>query len=146
MIITGQIAQLLLRLGLGIGFILPVLDRVGFFGAPGEPNVAWGDWASFTAYTQQLMPYVNVKMASFFGLVATLMEIGCAVLLIIGYKIRYAAFASFGMTLIFALSMLFFLHYRAPFNYSVFVVAFSSLMLSTIPRFAWSLDSYRQRK
>ncbi|GAA4802302.1 hypothetical protein GCM10023231_34090 [Olivibacter ginsenosidimutans] len=119
-----------------------MLDRTGFFGAPGDANVALGDWANFVAYTHMLMPYVSESMASFFGFVATVGEVLCGILLLAGYKIKYAAFASFGLTLVFALSMLFFLHYRAPFNYSVFVVSFSSLMLSTFPSFPWSIDAY----
>lgn len=134
--------QLLLRCAIGIGFLLPVLDRTGFFGAPGEPNVAWGDWPNFVAYTHTLMPYVSESAAAFFGFVATLGEVLCGILLLVGYKIKYAAFASFGLTLVFALSMLFFLHYRAPFTFSVFVVSFSSLMLTTFNNFPWSIDAY----
>lgn len=137
-----SIAQLMLRLALGIGFVLPVLDRIGWLGAAGEENVMWGSWENFAAYTQTLMPYVNLPVASFFGFVATIGEVLFGILLIVGYKIRFAAYGSFGLTLIFALSMLFFLHYRAPFNYSVFVVSFSSLLLSAFSSFPWSIDAY----
>lgn len=136
------IAQLLLRCSIGTGFLLPVLDRTGAFGAPGEANVAWGDWANFAAYTQQLMPYASLSVASFFGFVATVLEALFGILFLAGYKIKYVALGSFGLTLIFALSMLFFLHYRSPFNYSVFVVSFSSLMLAAYPSFPWSIDAY----
>lgn len=137
-----QIAQLLLRYSIAIGFLLPVLDRLGYFGSPGEANVTWGNWNNFVAYTQQLMPYVNLKTASFCGFVATATEVVCCVFLLVGYKVRYTALASFGLTLIFALSMMFFLHFRAPFNFSVFVVSFASLLLSTLPHFSWSIDNY----
>ncbi len=136
------VAQLLLRLSLGIGFFFPVLDRVGYFGAPGEPNVFWGDWTSFTAYTHQLIPYVSIRTASFFGYCATILELLFGILLIVGYKIKYAAFGSFALTLIFALSMMLFLHFRAPFNFSVFVVSFSSLLLGSFTYFPWSVDAY----
>ncbi|NJI73255.1 DoxX family protein [Sphingobacterium kitahiroshimense] len=136
------IIQLLLRYSVGIGFLLPVMDRLGYFGAPGETNVIWGNWTSFVAYTHQLMPYVDLKTASFFGFLATAIEIICGILLLVGYKVRYAALASFGLTFIFAISMMFFLHFRAPFNFSVFVVSFSSLLLSTLPHFSWSIDNY----
>lgn len=125
-------AQILLRFALGAGFILPVLDRIGFLGAPGSANVSWGNWANFVAYANNLMPYLSTKMASFFGLVATIGEALLGILLIIGYKIRLAAYGSFVLTLIFALSMLFFVGYRSPFDYSVFVVSFSSLLLATL--------------
>ncbi|MEH6305930.1 DoxX family protein [Olivibacter sp. CPCC 100613] len=136
------LAQLLLRLSLGIGFILPVLDRIGYLGAPGAANVAWGDWTHFVRYTHTLMPYFSEPVASFFGLIATIGEVLCGSLLIVGYKTRLAAYGSFILTLLFAFSMLIFLSYRAPFNYSVFAVSFSSLMLAGQFDFPWSLDAY----
>jgi putative oxidoreductase len=125
-------ALILLRFALGAGFILPVLDRIGFIGQPGSANVSWGNWANFVTYANKLMPYLSTKMASFFGLVATICEALFGIMLIIGYKIKLAAFGSFVLTLIFALSMLLFVGYRAPFDYSVFVVSFSSLLLVTL--------------
>ena len=125
-------AQILLRFALGAGFILPVLDRIGFLGAPGSANVSWGNWANFVTYANNLMPYLSTKMASFFGLVATIGEALFGILLIIGYKIKLAAYGSFVLTLVFALSMLFFVGYRSPFDYSVFVVSFSSLLLASL--------------
>lgn len=129
---TFPAAQMLLRFALGAGFILPVLDRIGFLGGPGSANVSWGNWTNFVTYTHSLMPYVSAKMAAFFGLVATIGEALFGILFIIGYKIKLAAYGSFVLTLIFALSMLFFVGYRAPFNYSVFVVSFSSLLLACL--------------
>lgn len=133
-------AQFLLRLALGIGFILPVLDRIGALGAPGSNGVGWGNWSNFVDYTNSLMPYVNRSLAEIAGLIATIAEGVFGVLLIIGYKTKWAAYGSFALTLIFALSMGCFLHYRAPFNYSVFVVSFSSLLLAALPLHKWSVD------
>jgi len=137
-----SIAQLFLRFSLGIGFLLPVLDRTGYFGIPGAPNVIWGDWTSFAGYTQQLMPYLSLGIASYFGFAATVLEIVFALMLIAGYKTRYAAMGSFALTLIFALSMMLFIHVRAPFNFSVFTLSFSSLLLASFSKFPWSLDAY----
>lgn len=140
------LAQLLLRLALGIGFILPVLDRIGWLGAPGEKNVAWGNWENFAAYTNILMPYVNLATASFFGFLATAGEVIFAIMLIVGYKTRFAAYGSFVLTLIFALSMLLFAGYRAPFTYAVFVVSFSSLLLAASPGYSWSIDERKYNR
>jgi uncharacterized membrane protein YphA (DoxX/SURF4 family) len=126
-------AQVLLRFSLGTGFLLPVLDRIGLLGAPGNVHVSWGNWTNFVRYTHSLMPYVSVQVAAFFGFVATIGEALCGTMLIVGYKIKLAAYGSFVLTLLFALSMLFFIQYRAPFNYSVFVVSFSSLLLASLP-------------
>ena len=125
-------AQILLRFALGVGFLLPVLDRIGFLGTPDNPNVSWGNCGNFAAYTNTLMPYLSSKAASFFGLLATIGEALFGVLLIVGYKVRLAAYGSFVLTLIFGISMLIFTGYRSPFNYSVFVVSFASLLLASL--------------
>jgi putative oxidoreductase len=134
MIKKNSTALMLLRFALGTGFILPVLDRLGFLGIPGSANVSWGNWTNFVAYANNLMPYLSTKMASFFGLIATIAEALFGILLIIGYKIKLAAYGSFVLALIFALSMLFFVGYRSPFDYSVFVVSFSSLVLASLAK------------
>ena len=37
-------ASLLLRIGLGVGFLSAVADRLGLWGAFGQPNVEWGNF------------------------------------------------------------------------------------------------------
>lgn len=137
---TQQFAQMFLRLALGIGFIFPVMDRLGMLGSPGEPNVGWGNWANFVDYTNSLMPYLNHDIANVMGIIATLAEVLFGILLIIGFKTRLSAYGSFALTLSFALSMLIFAGYRAPFNYSVFTASAGSLLLATIPYYNWSID------
>lgn len=133
--------QLFLRLALGIGFILPVMDRFGWLGAPGSPTVGWGSWSVFLDYANSLMPYLTKPVANVMAMLATAGELVFAVLLIVGYKIKLAAIGSFLLTLAFALSMLFFANYRAPFNYSVFVVSASSLLLAKLPAYKWSIQT-----
>ncbi|ATB33331.1 DoxX family protein [Melittangium boletus] len=137
---VAHFAQLYLRLALGIGFLLPVMDRLGLLGSPGEPNVGWGNWSHFVDYTHSLMPYVNRPLAEVLGAIATGAEVVFGVLLIAGYKTRLAALGSSVLTLLFAVSMLFFAGYRAPFNYSVFVDSAAGLLLSALPVYRWSLD------
>jgi hypothetical protein len=43
-----------LRIALGISFLSAVADRFGLWGAYGQPNVAWGDFSRFVAYTGKL--------------------------------------------------------------------------------------------
>lgn len=142
---TLPTAQLFLRLALGIGFILPVMDRLGMLGLPGEPNVGWGNWSNFTDYTHSLMPYLNLSLAGIMGAIATIAEVIFGILLIIGYKTKQTAVGSFALTLIFAVSMLLFAGYRAPFNYSVFSVSAASLLLSVIEDYKWSIDNYLKK-
>jgi len=138
---TPHFAQLFLRLALGIGFILPVMDRFGWLGLPGSPTVGWGNWTLFLDYTSSLMPFLSRSAANIMAILATAGELIFAVLLIVGYKIRLAATGSFLLTLAFALSMLIFANYRAPFNYSVFVVSAASLLLATLPTYKWSIEN-----
>ncbi|MBB5623598.1 putative membrane protein YphA (DoxX/SURF4 family) [Pedobacter cryoconitis] len=141
-----SIPQLFLRLALGLGFILPVLDRLGILGPAGTKNVAWGNWENFISYTNTLMPFLGKSAAGFMGLIATLAEAAFAVLLITGYKTRLAAQGSFLLTLAFGLSMAIFLGIRAPFNYSVFADSAASLLLACIPVYKWSLDNYLSKE
>ena len=138
----SAIPQLFLRFALGIGFILPVMDRLGMLGPVGQNNVGWGNWENFVAYTNVLMPYLSKSAAGIMGLIATIAEVVFGVMLLIGLKTRYAAIGSFLLTLIFALSMAIFLGYRAPFNYSVYVVSAASLLLAGVSGYKWSIDQY----
>src|SRR5215471_7274146 len=47
-------SSIFLRLALGISFLAAVADRFGLWGSFGQPNVAWGDFSHFVAYTRKL--------------------------------------------------------------------------------------------
>jgi len=138
---TFRIPQLYLRLALGLGFLIPVADRIGWLGPAGEKGVSWGNWENFAAYTNTLLPFLSRQEASVMGLLATIAEILIGACLIIGYKTRAAAYGGFLLTLIFALCMAVFIGIRAPFNYSVFSDSAGSLLLAFIPVYYWSLDN-----
>jgi uncharacterized membrane protein YphA (DoxX/SURF4 family) len=101
----GQLAQLILRIALGIGFLTPVLDRLGYLGAAGEPNIAWGNYAAFLSYVHVLLPWMPSAVSDVFGWIASASETILGVLLILGYKTRLAAFGSFILTMCFVISM-----------------------------------------
>ena len=42
------------RLAFGLSFLSAVADRFGWWGPFGHPNVAWGSFARFLAYTARL--------------------------------------------------------------------------------------------
>ncbi len=44
-------SSVFLRLALGLSFLSAVADRFGWWGPFGHPNVAWGSFARFVAYT-----------------------------------------------------------------------------------------------
>lgn len=133
-------AQLFLRLALGIGFIYPVLDRIGTLGPAGTPNVGWGNWDSFLNYTHVLLPFLSKQLSDIFGLLATIAETAFGILLIIGIKIRITAIGSFILLLGFAICMTISLGLKAPFNYSVFSASAGALLLSAVTDYSWSID------
>ena len=142
---TFRFPQLYFRLAMALNFIIPVMDRIGWLGPAGN-YVSWGNWGSFVTYTNTLLPFLSKPLAGVMGLAATTAEATIAILFIIGYKIRLAAYGSFILTLIFALCMAVFLDIKAPINYSVFVDSAGSLLLATMPVYNWSLDAYFARR
>ena len=55
---SGILSSVVLRLGLGLGFLSAVADRLGLWGAFGQPNVEWGNFSQFLEYTHTLNWYV----------------------------------------------------------------------------------------
>ncbi len=142
---TRPFAQLFLRMALSIGFIWPVMDRVGWLGAPGSGTVAWGDWNNFVTYTNTLMPFLNRDLTNIMALIATGAEVVFGLCLIVGFKIRIVALFSSILTMIFALCMAIFISPDAPLNYPVFVFSAAHLLLATISSYRWSIDFYLEQ-
>ena len=137
---SQHLAQIVLRLALGIGFILPVLDRLGYLGAPGSKTAAWGSWEVFVGYTHTLLPFLPNSGVSAMALIATVLEIIFGICLITGYRIRLAAGGAALLTFIFGLCMALFIGIAAPFKYPVFVFTGAAWVLSTLPVYRWSVD------
>ena len=55
---NGGLSSVVLRLGLGLGFLSAVADRFGLWGAFGRPNVEWGNYSRFLEYTHSLNWYL----------------------------------------------------------------------------------------
>lgn len=138
---TNGIPQLFLRFALGLGFILPVMDRIGWMGKPGSGTVAWGDWSHFIDYTNTLMPFLNRSLANVMGLTATIAEAIIGICLILGFQIKWASLAGALITFTFALFMIASLGIGAPFQYPVFVFTGAALVLSQVETYKWSIDS-----
>lgn len=136
-----NIGQLILRLSLGAGFLLPVMDRLGWLGTVGSGAATWGNWTNFVTYTHKLVPFLSTGGASIAGLVATIGEALFGVCLIIGFRTSLAALGAAILTLTFGVCMAIFLGISAPFNYPVFVFTGASLLLSGIRTYKWSLDA-----
>jgi len=140
-----SIAQLYLRIAIGSAYAFFGLDRIGAWGPYGKPWVSWGDWAHFSPYAHKLMFFLPYGLAETFAIIATIIEIGCGLLLIVGLFTRWAAYAGFGLALCFALCMSIANGITSPLGYSVFTVSAASLLLAQQSGYRWSIDSLRSK-
>lgn len=136
-----ECGTVLLRLALGAAFLSAVADRFGLWGAYGEPGVAWGDFARFTAYTATLNWFAPAGLIPALAWAATIAEVALGLGLILGLYTRASALLSGLLLLLFAAAMTLALGFKAPLNYSVLSAAAGALLLSAQDSFAWSLDS-----
>ncbi len=144
MTIKQDISQLFLRVGLGASYLCAGLDRLGAWGPPGASHVSWGDWQHFMQYAAQLMFFLPYSVAEIFAGIASGAEIIFAILLITGFRTRWAAIGSGVLLLGFALAMTIALGIAAPLNYSVLTASAGSFLLSTLPAYRWSIDGIRK--
>jgi uncharacterized membrane protein YphA (DoxX/SURF4 family) len=138
-------SSIFLRLALGISFLAAVADRFGLWGSFGQPNVAWGDFSHFVAYTWKLNWFMPPAAIPVLAWAATCVEILLGIALVVGAFTRVAAFLSGWLLLLFALSMTFALGLKAPRNFSVFTASAASFLLATCRKYSWSLDSLRKQ-
>src|SRR5712691_7770728 len=112
----SQYSTVFLRCALGTAFLSAVADRFGVWGAPGQPGVAWGDFAHFQIYAAQVNAFLPPPLIPPVAWIATIMEAVLGVMLIVGLCTRAAAVASGGLLLLFALAMTVSLGVKKPFG------------------------------
>jgi uncharacterized membrane protein YphA (DoxX/SURF4 family) len=138
-------ASLLLRVGLGAGFLSAVADRLGFWGAFGQPNVEWGNFSRFLEYTHTLNWYLPAGMILPLGIIATGAEILFGFLLLVGWRTRAAALSSACLLLVFGVAMTLALGIKAPLNYAVLTGIGGALLLASRESFPFSVDELLSR-
>lgn len=136
-------SSVFLRLALGISFLSAVADRFGLWGSFGQPNVSWGDFSHFVAYTGKLNWFMPSAAIPALAWAATCVETLLGVALVLGAFTRIAALLSGWLLLLFALSMTFALGLKAPLDFSVFSASAAAFLLATGRKYSWSLDSLR---
>jgi uncharacterized membrane protein YphA (DoxX/SURF4 family) len=141
----SDFAQLFLRLAIGIGYLVPGLDRLGVWGRPGEKNISWGDWQHFVQYAREVMSFLPTSMANVLAVVATIAEISFGTMLVTGTLTRVAAFGSGVLALSFALSMTISFGIVSPLSYSVFTVSAASFLLASVKQYRWGIDAIFSR-
>jgi uncharacterized membrane protein YphA (DoxX/SURF4 family) len=139
-------AALLLRIGLGVGFLSAVADRLGLWGAFGQPNVEWGNFSRFLEYTHTLNWYLPPEIIPTLGVIATGAEILFGLLLLIGWHTRVAAGLSGLLLTTFGVSMTLALGIKAPLNFAVLTGIGGALLLASCECFPFSLDELLSRR
>ncbi len=127
-----RLAEFLLRAGLSSSLLSAVADRFGLWGRPGTPQVAWGTFNNFLAYTKTLNPWCPQALVPTLGWSATLAELGLGIALLIGFRLRWTALLTALLMGAFALAMTSVAGVHAPLNYSVFVCATASFFLAVM--------------
>jgi uncharacterized membrane protein YphA (DoxX/SURF4 family) len=139
-------ATLLLRIGLGVGFLSAVGDRLGLWGAFGQPNVEWGNFSRFLEYTHTLNWYLPAGMIRPLGVIATGAEILFGLLLLIGWRTRLAALLTGLLLVTFGVAMTLALGIKAPLNFAVLTGVGGALLLATCESFPFSVDELLSRR
>ncbi|SHN10898.1 MauE/DoxX family redox-associated membrane protein [Chitinophaga sp. CF418] len=140
---TINFSQLFLRLAFAVTLLSAVADRLGIWGPPGAPNVAWGDWEHFLAYSNKLNFYVSPQVGNILAILATALEVIFAVMFLIGYKIKLASWGTCLLMVIFALSMTVAMGVKPPLSYSVWTSAGAAALLGSINKYKWSIDNLK---
>lgn len=129
-------ASLLLRLALASGFLSAVASRLGLWGKQSS------GWHNFLNYTGQVNSFVPKNCIPAIAITSTVLELSLGILLLVGYKTKYVAFAAAILTLLFALAMSASFGIKEPLDYSVFVFSTAALLLATFPASKWSIDQF----
>jgi putative oxidoreductase len=145
MIQYRDLAVLLLRIATAANFLSPVADRFGWWGAPGDPGVAWGSWPPFLEYARQVNSFAPAGAVPALATIATALEVIFGLMLLAGFKTRLAATGAAVLTLSFAVAMTISLGIKAPLDYAVFVDFTSAFLLATVDRYKWSIDEMINR-
>ena len=141
----AQFSSVYLRLALGISFLSAVADRFGLWGAYGQRNVAWGNFARFVDYTAKLNWFLPAAMIPALAMIVTAAETLFGLLLVLGWKTRITALLSGVLLTAFALTMTMALGVKAPLDLSVFSAAGGALLLGAYANFPFSVDEFLRR-
>ena len=134
---SQEFSSLFLRIALGTSFLSAVADRLGLWGGFGQPNVSWGSFARFVAYTATLNWFLPKAMIPALAIIATCAEVLLGLCLIVGWQTRVAAWGAGILLTTFAITMAAALGFKAPLDFSVFSAAGGAFLLAS----CWKLDS-----
>ena len=142
----GSLSSVVLRYGLGLGFLSAVADRFGLWGAFGQPNVEWGNFSRFLEYTHTLNWFVPAGVIPTLGIIATSAEILSGLFLLVGWHTRSAARLSGLLLLTFGTAMTLALGVKAPLNFAVLTGVGGAFLLANCESFPFSVDELLLRR
>ena len=125
-----EVVRLFARFALGTAFLSAVADRFGIWGPYGAKNVSWGNFARFSEYTGAVTSRLPSSWTVPFAWAATVAETLLGILLIAGFKTRWASALSGLLLLSFAMGMATGLGIKSPLDYSVFSAAAAAFLLA----------------
>ncbi|WP_160136502.1 DoxX family membrane protein [Chryseobacterium sp. c4a] len=129
-----NIAILLLRIALAAGFLSAVASRLNLWG------ISSSGWKNFVHYTAEVNSFVPLSWVPSISVLSTIAEFTLGILLLTGYQVRKAALSASVLTLFFAVAMSISFGCKEPLDYSVFVFSAAAFLLSTFPKYPWSLE------
>jgi putative oxidoreductase len=135
----------LLRVVIGLQFILSVADRFGLLGPPGH-GTSWGDFAHFVAYTRQVNAFLPASFAPLLAVLATICETTFGGALVLGIGLQYVARGAAVLLCLFGGAMVASGLIESQFFYAVFVLAAGAWAISTTDASWLSLDSLAHRR
>src|SRR2546421_7451208 len=118
-------AILYARIALGTAFLSGIADRFGLWGKA----TGYGDFAHFVQYTAQVNSFMPAFTIPFLAWAATVAELVLGIALISGLWLRWAAFASALLLVLFGTAMAISFGLKSPLDYSVFSASAAALLL-----------------
>ena len=134
------LASVFLRISLATGFLSAVTSRLGLWGKHSS------GWDKYLEYVREVNSFAPASLIPSLAVTSTIFETALAVLLLTGYKTRWAALGTSLLTLLFALAMTYSFGIKEPLDYSVFAFSASAFFLATMPDYPNSVDKYIQNK
>jgi uncharacterized membrane protein YphA (DoxX/SURF4 family) len=120
------------RLALAASFLSAVADRLGLWGPPGATGVSWGSVPKYEEYVAQLNWFLPAGLVPVAGWAATACEVTLATGLLIGWRLRWVAFAAGILLTVFAVTMAVALGPKSPLDYSVPSAAGAAFLLAAL--------------
>jgi putative oxidoreductase len=93
-------------------------------------NAGYGNFAGFMAYTAKVNSFMPAWTIPFLAWAATAAELSLGLALVLGIWLRWAAFGSALLLLLFAVAMAISFGIKSPLDYSVFSASAGALLLA----------------